>query len=279
MTQTSANIADVVRETQEYYDGPADEIYRLLWRDNVHMGTWEVPGETLQEAMNRTNQRMAEHAGLDGRSRALDVGCGYGETAFYLAREHGCDVLGINISRRELELARERAATSGVGERVSFEYGDFHELPVSDERFDVVWSQEAFLHGADKTRILEECRRILRPGGRLVISDLLIHDGVSHEERERIHARVHSPQMWDAPDYVEGLQAAGFEVAAAQNWDDNVAPTYQVVLDGLREHGDDLRACGVSEAQLESTEEALGLWVESGREKKIGQGLFVGVRR
>lgn len=243
------------------------------------MGTWDGSVATLQEAMDRTNERMAEQAGLGPGRRVLDVGCGYGETAFHLAREHGCEVVGINISRRELDLARERAPASGVADQVSFEYGDFHELPFAAEEFDVVWSQEAFLHGADKTGILEECRRVLAPGGRVVISDLLIHAGVSDEERERIHARVHSPQMWDAPDYVEGLEAAGFEVTAAESWDDNVAPTYQAVLDGLREHRQDLSAAGVSDAQLDSTEQALGLWVESGRAGKIGQGLFVGVRR
>jgi sarcosine/dimethylglycine N-methyltransferase len=276
---STTNISDVVRETQAYYDGPADEIYRLLWRDNVHMGTWDDSVETLQEAMDRTNARMAAYAHLDADSRVLDVGCGYGETAFHLAREHGCEVVGINISNRELDLARERTPDSGVADKVSFQYGDFHDLPFGDEEFDVVWSQEAFLHGADKERILAECHRVLKPGGRVVISDLLIHGDVPDEEREAIHARVRSPQMWDTPSYERGLEQAGFEVEASEAWDDNVAPTYQAVLDGLREHRDELRERGVSEEQLDGTEQALGLWVESGKAGKIGQGLFVGRRR
>jgi ubiquinone/menaquinone biosynthesis C-methylase UbiE len=275
----SSQISDVVRETQEYYDGPADEIYRLLWRDNVHMGTWESGVETLQEAMELTNARMAELAGIRADSRVLDVGCGYGETAFHLARERGCEVVGINISNKELELARERTPGSGVAGKVAFEYGDFHELPFDAERFDVVWSQEAFLHGADKRQILRECHRVLRPGGRLVVSDLLINGDVSDQERRQIHARVKSPEMWDAASYAEGLRDAGFDVELQQAWDDNVAPTYQAVLEGLEANRVALEERGVSRERLDDTARALALWVESGRAGKIGQGLFVGVRR
>lgn len=274
----SAQISDVVRETQEYYDGPADEIYRLLWRDNVHMGTWDGSVGTLQEAMRRTNERMAELAGIDRDSRVLDVGCGYGETAFHLARDHGCEVVAINISHRELDLAEERRPASGVADRVSFRYGDFHDLPFPDGEFDVVWSQEAFLHGADKEHILTECRRVLRPAGRLVISDLLLGADVPGEERVRIQARVKSPQMWDAETYGRALRDAGFEVDVAQRWDDNVAPTYQAVLEGLRDNRRDLEARGVPLEQLDATDEALQLWVERGHAGKIGQGIFVGLR-
>ena len=243
------------------------------------MGTWEPGVETLQQAMDLTNKRMAEAAGLSSQHRVLDVGCGYGETAFHLAREHGCEVVGINISEKELELARERTPDSGVADKVSFSYGDFHDLPFGDGEFDVIWSQEAFLHGVDKPSILRECYRVLKPGGRLVISDLLIHGDVPQEEREAIHARVHSPEMWDTPKYVQGLTDAGFEVETQRSWDDNVAPTYQAVLDGLLEQRDELERRGVPSEQLDNTARALQLWVESGNAGKIGQGLFVGLRR
>lgn len=278
MSEAASKIRDVVRETQDYYDGPADEIYRLLWQDNVHMGTWESGVRTLQEAMDLTNQRMAEAAGIDSRHRVLDVGCGYGETAFHLAREYGCEVVGTNISEKELELARERTPDSGVADKVSFEYGDFHELPFEEGAFDVIWSQEAFLHGVDKPGILRECFRVLAPGGRLVISDLLMSPDVAPDERERIHARVHSPQMWSFDQYVEGLRDAGFEVDAQRSWDANVPPTYQAVLDGLLDNRDELERRGVPSEQLDSTAQALQLWVDSGKAGKIGQGLFVGRR-
>lgn len=278
MSDASSTPADTIRrvvdETQRYYDGPADEIYRRLWQDNVHMGTWEHPDDTLQVAMDRTNHVMAKEAGIRPGVEVLDAGCGYGATAIFLAREYDCRVHGLNISERELELACERAAEAGVADRVRFDYGDFHALPVPDECVDVVWSQEAFLHGADKLQVLRECRRVLRPGGRLVISDLLVSQEVQGEEREKIYERVRSPQMWDFADYRRGLNAAGFRIEVEEDWSANVAPTYQAVLDQLRAQRDAL-AERVPVEQLESTISALQLWVDSARTGKIRQGLFV----
>lgn len=270
----SETIRRVVDETQQYYDGPADEIYRRLWQDNVHMGTWTGPDDTLQTAMDRTNHIMAEQAGLRSGVDVLDVGCGYGATAIFLAREYGCSVVGQNISERELELAGERAAEAGLADRVRFEYGDFHAIPSPDACVDVIWSQEAFLHGADKLQVLRECHRVLRPGGRLVISDLLVSQDVTGEDREKIYQRVRSPEMWDFPDYRQGLERAGFSIEVEADWSANVAPTYQSVLDQLRAQKDSL-AERVPTEQLESTIGALQLWVDSAHAGKIHQGLFV----
>lgn len=267
-------IRRVVDETRRYYDGPADEIYRRLWQDNVHMGTWTDPGDTLQTAMDRTNQIMAEQAGIGSGVEVLDAGCGYGATAIFLAREYGCSVTGQNISERELELASERAEAAGIADRVRFEYGDFHAMPSQDASVDVIWSQEAFLHAADKLQVLRECHRVLHAGGRLVISDLLVAQDVTGEDREKIYERVRSPDMWDFADYRRGLRQAGFRLESEADWSENVAPTYSAVLDQLRAQKDAL-AERVPMGQLDSTIGALQLWVDSARAGKIRQGLFV----
>ena len=269
----SDTIRDVVDETQRYYDGPADEIYRRLWQDNVHMGTWQ-DGDDLQTAMDRTNRIMAKNAGIERGTHVLDVGCGYGATAIFLAKEYGCTVVGQNISEKELELATRRAQEAGLGDTVRFEYGDFHNIPSEDNSFDVIWSQEAFLHGADKLQILRECKRVLRPTGRLVISDLLVKRDVSQEDRQAIYERVRSPEMWDYPDYREGLEKAGFRIQVEEDWSANVAPTYGSVLEQLKAQRNNLVG-KVPEEQLDRTVAALQLWVDSARAGKISQGFFV----
>jgi ubiquinone/menaquinone biosynthesis C-methylase UbiE len=274
----SADITQVVQDTQDYYDGPADEIYRTLWQDNVHLGTWESADESLQVAMDRTNRIMAAQAGITAGSEVLDVGCGYGETARFLAEEYGARVTGTNISEKELALARERAAGTDLGDALRFEYGDFHNLPYPDGSYDVIWSQEAFLHGVDKQRILDECHRVLRPGGRLVISDLLARPHLPDDERERIYARLRLHEMWSDEDYVAGLTKAGFDVETQEDWAANVAPTYSRVVSGVREQYDAL-AERVPTEQLDNTIAALDQWVESAEAGKISQGFFVAVKR
>lgn len=242
------------------------------------MGTWTGGDESLQEAMARTNEVMAERAGIDERARVLDVGCGYGAAALDLAATHHCEVIGLNISDKELEVAAQRARERGLDDRATFRWADFHDLPVDADAVEVVWSQEAFLHGVDKPGILEECRRVLRPGGRLVISDLLVDGSVPDSEREAIYARVHSPEMWDHHQYVAALGEAGFDVACAEDWSDNVAPTYQAVRDGLVARRGELED-RVPEQQLDDTLDALQLWIDSARADRIAQGFFVGVVR
>ncbi len=273
MTERDA-IRSVVEETQRYYDGPADEIYRRLWQDNVHMGTWSGDEDTLQTAMDRTNRIMATKAGIESDTEVLDLGCGYGASAIFLAREYGCRVVGQNISEKELSLAAQRAAEAGVDTHVRFEYGDFHNIPSEDASFDAIWSQEAFLHGADKLRILRECRRVLRPGGRILISDLLVAGDVSPEDREKIYERVRSPEMWDFPDYRQALDDAGFAINVEEDWSANVAPTYSSVLEQLKAQRHALAGV-VPEEQLDRTVSALQLWVDSARAGKIRQGFFV----
>ena len=273
----TANITAVVEETQEYYDGPADEIYRRLWRDNVHMGTWRAPGDTIDAAMARSNQVMADRGGVWNGAYVLDVGSGYGASARFLAAERGCRVHGVNISERENELARERNRQAGLDEAVTIEHGDFHDLPYEDERFDIVWSQESLLHGVDKSRILDECRRVLRPGGRFVLSDLLVRRHVSEEERAPIYARVKAPVMWDLDEYADAISETGLQVVDQADWPENVAPTYQSVLDQLVDQRDRL-AERVPTEQIEQTIASLQLWIDAAQDGKISHGFFVAER-
>ena len=166
------DVASIVSGTQAYYDGPADEIYRTVWGDNLHLG---VPcGDECPhpEAMEHTNEIMAKTVSLGPEVRVLDLGCGYGSTARYLAANFGCRVTGANISDKELELelARSRSIEASLDNLLSFEYGDFHRLGYPDWSYDVVWSQEAFLHAADKTAVLSECRRSEAGGFRLLVA-------------------------------------------------------------------------------------------------------------
>lgn len=273
----SHDIDAVVRQTQEYYDGPADEIYRRLWRDNIHMGTWESADDTIDVAMDRTNRVMAAHAGITADSRVLDLGSGYGATARFLAAELGCEVVGLNISPRENELAEERIADAGLSDRVTIQYGDFHDLPFADASFDVVWSQEALLHGADKHQIIAECARVLRTGGRVAISDLLVRGELADDERQAIYDRVKSPGMWDAEQYEAALADAGLVGDATLDLAANVAPTYQAVLDQLSEQRDAI-ASRVPVEQIDATMRSLQLWVDSAQAGKISQGLFIATK-
>ncbi len=267
-------INPVVATTQAYYDGPADDIYRSIWGDNVHLGVPCNEECPHPEAMEHTNEIMACAVSLGPGARVLDLGCGYGSTARYLAANFGCSVTGTNISEKELELARERAAESGLGHLLSFEYEDFHNLGYQDAAFDVVWSQEAFLHAADKNAVLAECRRVLKHGGTLAFTDILVRRDTPDADRERIYDRVKSPDMWDLEDYRGALSRLGLPVSREVDWSQHVARSYGWVRDKLRENREALLP-RIGADTIDRTLQSLSFWVDSANAGYIGWAMFV----
>ena len=271
------DIASTVARTKEYYDGPADEIYRLIWGDNIHLGVPCGPSCPHPEVREHTNEIMAGFVNLDEGSRVLDLGCGYGATARYLARERKCAVVGINVSEKELELAQKRGLQANLQSFLTFESGDFHHLKYSDESFDVVWSQEAFLHGADKDKIISESKRVLIPGGKLIFTDLLVKSGTAQVDRERIYQRVKTPVMWDMDDYRRSLMVHRFEVLQTQDWSAYVSQSYSWIRTQVDRNRDRLLE-KLDSQTIDSTLESLDFWVDSANAGKIGWALFVAVK-
>ncbi len=267
-------ISTNVSTTQAYYDGPASEIYRSVWADNIHMGIPPYEGASLHEAMDNTNRVMAEAADLKASDRVLDLGCGYGSTGRYLASHYGCSVTGHTISNEELRIAQERAAESDVSHLLKFEWGDFHNIEYPDASFDVVWSQEAFLHGADKDKILSECFRVLKPGGTFIFSDILVRRDTPQADRERLYARLNTVDIWDRPDYEEGLKRHGFALLKAEDHSQYVAPTYHGVVSQVRANRSKL-SDRIGGQTVDKTIAALDFWVESANDGKVGWGIFL----
>ena len=268
------NVASVVSTTQAYYDGPADEIYRTIWGDNLHLGvpcSRECPHP---EAMQHTNEIMANAAPLGAGMRVLDLGCGYGSTARYLAGNFGCRVTGVNISEKELELARSRGREAGLDDLLRFEYGDFHRLGYADASYDVVWSQEAFLHAADKNAVLMECMRVLKAEGSLIFTDITVARDTPDEDRAKIYDRVKSPDIWDLDDYRGALSKLGFTIAREEDWSQYVARSYAWVRERLLEQREALLS-RVGAETVDGTVESLSFWVACANAGKIGWGLFV----
>ncbi len=271
------DVSSIVSSTQAYYDGPADEIYRTIWGDNLHLGVPCGDACPHPEAMEHTNEIMAGAVPLGPETRVLDLGCGYGSTARYLAANFGCPVTGTNISKKELDLARERSSEAGLTHLLTFEYEDFHSLSCAESSYDVVWSQEAFLHAADKNAVLSECRRVLKPNGSLIFTDILVRRDTPAEDRERIYDRVKSPDMWDLDDYRAALSRLDFPVSREEDWSRHVARSYGWVRDRLRENREALLP-RIGADTIDRTLDALSFWVNSANAGNIGWAMFVAIK-
>ncbi len=122
---------------------------------------------------HRWRQRAADRAALEAGDSALDVCCGTGDLALELASRVRPDgrVIGCDFSEPMLDLAREKASGQG-GAGVRFEWADALSLPYDDGRFDAVTVGFGVRNLSDLDVGLGEMRRVLRPGGRLVILEI-----------------------------------------------------------------------------------------------------------
>jgi SAM-dependent methyltransferase len=120
---------------------------------------------------------LAAAARIDSSTQALDVGCGIGGPARYLAATFGCKVTGIDLSPAFIDAATYLTARCGLSDRVTFQVGDALHLPSEDAAFDAVFLQHVAMNIEDRGALYSEVRRILASGGRFVTYDLVLRDG------------------------------------------------------------------------------------------------------
>jgi len=115
---------------------------------------------------------VAELGNLKASDLVLDVGCGLGGTARYLAKQYKCKVVGIDLTEEYISVGKKLTELVGLSNRVELRHGSALEIPYGDERFDIVWTEHVQMNIADKNRFYSEMARVLKPGGRLLFHDI-----------------------------------------------------------------------------------------------------------
>ena len=161
-------------DVAQYYDG-FTPLMRLIWDDNLHFGYWTGPDDTssIAEATDRLTDLLIERIKVGPGERVLDIGCGVGKPALRLVRSTGASVVGVSINKREVDQASDLARADGLDDRVSFKYADAAALPFPDATFDAAWLLESIIH-MDRAVVLREAARVVRPGGRIVLTDMVL---------------------------------------------------------------------------------------------------------
>ncbi len=162
---------------QGYYDRHTAAFVRFGQggRDGaIHRAVWG-PGVTSRaQAFHHVEDRIAEIArALTPPSplHVVDLGCGVGASLLYLAARLPMTGTGITISPVQVTYAAERIAAAGLSARVRCLEGDYTDLPADVETADLAFAIESFVHGPSPARFFAECRRLIRPGGALVLCD------------------------------------------------------------------------------------------------------------
>jgi len=212
--------ADHLRRLISYFEDTQRD-YRLWWMTSaalaMHFGFYDEQTRKHAEALINMNRELATRARVQSGDRVLDAGCGVGGSAIWLARELGARVVGINVVPGDIDRGRWYARRRGVADRVTFELQDMTRTTFPTGSFDVVWAIESVCHVPDKREFLAEARRLLKPGGRLVVADAFRRRRPFEQADERL---LHD---WLYPWAVQDLMTPGeFTAAAEENGFDRV---------------------------------------------------------
>ena len=150
----------------------------------------------------------------------LDVGCGVGGPARYLAETFRCRVTGVDLTAEYVEVAAMLSARTGMDAVTSFRQANALDLPFADGTFDMAWTQNVSMNIGDMDRFYQEVFRVLKPGGKFVSADVTAGDGRA-PDYPLPWAREPAINFVSSQDEIRAaLVGAGFEIA---DWKDTTA--------------------------------------------------------
>jgi arsenite methyltransferase len=173
---------------------------RYLAEDIFHPGGQELTKKTIA-AMN-----------LPAGAAIADLGCGTGTTAMMLARDYDLRVRGVDISAANIERAVERLNPEHA--TVRFCRADAHELPFKDSELDGLIAECTFSLFSDQQTVLAEIRRVLKPGGKLAVTDMATRGTLPEDIVAILAPWTCLADAVDQETYMEMFATAGFEIQA-----------------------------------------------------------------
>lgn len=184
----------------------------------------------------KATHKLEEILQIDSKTKVLDIACGKGSTAFYLAEKYGCSVVGIDISKELIQEAKDTCRKKKLGNLVEFQLGDAMNLPFDDNQFDVAISQGILVFVDDKTKTINEASRVIKNGGKAGWIELSWKEEPTKEFLDKVYNVLRAYCLMNASTY-EGWKKV-FEKANTGKLaiikGENVLGSF---LDSLKEEG------------------------------------------
>ena len=189
-----------------------------------------ILGDSYHPGGLALTRRLASALGLRSGERVADIASGPGATAFLLAAEFGVNVEGIDLSETAVAAANAKAGEAVLADRVMFRVGDAERLPLADSSVDAVICECALCTFPDKAGAAAEMARVLKPGGRVGITDVTL-------DPDRLDPELASLAGWvaciadarPADDYCRHLEQAGLHVTLTEAHDHALAKMIETI--------------------------------------------------
>jgi SAM-dependent methyltransferase len=190
-----------------------EQVRREAFGEDIGQNSWLTADEYL---------RFFKWLELESTSNVLEVACGSGSPALFMARTTGCQVMGVDNNENAIATANRSA--QGLDSRVRFRLADAGQpLPFEDELFDSIVCIDAINHLPDRALILAEWHRVLKPGGRVLFTDPIIVTGLLTNEEIAVRSSVGYFLFAPVGENEKLLEGAGFELLRCEDVTENEA--------------------------------------------------------
>nr|VFJ67622.1 MAG: Ubiquinone/menaquinone biosynthesis C-methylase UbiE [Candidatus Kentron sp. FM]VFJ67803.1 MAG: Ubiquinone/menaquinone biosynthesis C-methylase UbiE [Candidatus Kentron sp. FM]VFK16773.1 MAG: Ubiquinone/menaquinone biosynthesis C-methylase UbiE [Candidatus Kentron sp. FM] len=221
------------KDTKKFYDNKeTDDFYRSFWDPDgtLHWGLWDREGDvTYIQAAQRMTEFIFSNSGIGKNSRVLDLGCGNGNSSFWLAEKTGCEVVGIDLANARIENAKQKSREYPFL-KVYFQVASITDLPFEDNRFTHVWSEAALYHVHDLKKGLQEVYRVLEEQGIFVFDDLVQpKNDISRDARIHVYDRLFFEGKYSHESYGNALEDIGFMIVRAEDLSRHLRKSYHVL--------------------------------------------------
>jgi cyclopropane fatty-acyl-phospholipid synthase-like methyltransferase len=181
----------------------------------MHYGFWEKGVKTRHEAVVKENEVVASYLNLKPGMKILDLGCGIGGTAMFMAKRYGVNVVGVTLDPNQVEIGEKLIKKHGLQTRVVVKEMDFMNLSFENNYFDGVYGIESVCYAYPKTQLFKHVIKTLKPGGKFVIADgYKAHSPINDFEVKIIKDFCEGfvlPELLMAREVSKYLKTVGFE--------------------------------------------------------------------
>jgi tocopherol O-methyltransferase len=229
------------QQIQKFYDSSSG-LWEQVWGEHMHHGYYGADGSRRgdrKQAQVDLIEELLAWGSPPFKTNILDVGCGIGGSTLYLAQKYGAKATGITLSPVQANRAIARAQEANLSSQTDFKVADALKMPFAHESFDLVWSLESGEHMPDKRLFLQECFRVLKPGGTLLVATWCHRSCAPpqgplnpREQKllDQIYSAYHLPYIISLSEYADIAESLHFGQVRTADWSDAVAPFWDEVI-------------------------------------------------
>ena len=222
------------RRIIQHYD-VASPYYRSLWGEHLHHGYWIRGDESKELAQLQLTVHLATLADLKEGSTVLDIGCGFGGSSLYLAREYSARVTGITISPVQIEMAANAAAEAHLNAQFLLMDAEALDFP---HQFELLWSIESISHYYDRRKFFANAIPFLKPQGTFAFTDWFKQPGLSPAQTGKFITPIERGmfvELETMDDYESYLVENGLQIVYRQDLTRHCAKTWDFGSEIIRD--------------------------------------------